>query len=141
MIVNLTQHPATPEQIAAGVYDPTPEERAEIAKLLTFEELPDKSEIEKRAYQLALTAYTVLSHRQRQMTHEEQEMEAQYGRGMCAMIGGAPYLMSALERALADMSVCALYAFSKRESVEEALPDGGVRKVNVFRHQGFVSAF
>jgi hypothetical protein len=31
-----------------------------------------------------------------------------------------------------------LYAFSVRESVEQALADGSVRKVNVFRHAGFI---
>ena len=40
MIFNLTQHPATPEQLAAEVFDPTPEQRAEIVQLLTFDELP-----------------------------------------------------------------------------------------------------
>ena len=31
-----------------------------------------------------------------------------------------------------------LYAFSKREVVEEQLPDGSVRKTQVFKHLGFV---
>ena len=36
------------------------------------------------------------------------------------------------------LGVPAVYAFSVRESVEQPQPDGSVRKVNVFRHVGFV---
>lgn len=57
-----------------------------------------------------------------------------------AMIGGAPFLMAPLEGALRTRGVIPLYAFSVRESVEEALPDGSVRKTQVFRHAGFVPA-
>ena len=57
---------------------------------------------------------------------------------LSAMIGGAPWMMSALEGALLDAGVQPVYAFSVRESVEQVQPDGSVRKVNVFRHVGFV---
>lgn len=55
-----------------------------------------------------------------------------------AMIGGATYLMEALAKALRDCGIRPLYAFSTRVSVEQAMPDGSVRKVNEFRHLGFV---
>jgi len=54
------------------------------------------------------------------------------------MIGGAPFLMSALEDALVIAGITPLYAFSVRESVEAEQADGSVRKVAVFRHLGFV---
>lgn len=138
-ILNLTQHPATPEQLAAGVFDPTSEERAEIVRLLTFEEVPDKSEIKERAYQLALTAYHIDRARYRSLSTEARELEERFD-SSCALIGGAPYLMSALEEELKKQFILPLYAFSVRESVEQVQPDGSVRKTATFRHQGFIQA-
>ena len=118
-IINFTQHFETAEQAAVGVYTPTdPEVAAEIRSNLNFAELPEREEILCKAYVLAEIA-------------SEEGAEA-------AMIGGAPYLMSALERALKDKGIKPLYAFSIRESVEKTLPDGSVQKINVFRHKGFV---
>lgn len=47
-------------------------------------------------------------------------------------------MMRALEDALANVGVQPVYAFSVRESVEQTQPDGSVRKINVFRHSGWV---
>jgi len=116
MIINLTQHTATPEQTAAGVV-PAPD-AAVVSRLLTFEEPPSRDEIVARANALAALAAGVGAR--------------------AAMIGGAPYLMAPLERALRARGITPLYAFSRRESVEEAQPDGSVRKVAVFRHVGWV---
>jgi hypothetical protein len=55
-----------------------------------------------------------------------------------AMVGGAPYLMPYLERALKAKDISPIYAFSKRESIDQVQPDGSVRKVAVFRHAGWV---
>lgn len=115
-IMNITQHPATPEQVASGVVDLNGREKKTLAECLIFEEIPDGEELKIRAEALADIAL----------------------QGSGAMIGGAPYLMAPLERALKDRGITPLYAFSKRESVEETLPDGSVRKVAVFRHLGFV---
>ena len=114
MIINLTQHQATPEQVAQGVV-PAP---FSIEELLTFEQLPSQGEIWDRARALASIA-----------------VEAN---ASSAMIGGAPYLMAPLEQALKNEGIQPLYAFSQREIVEQAQADGSVRKVNVFRHVGFV---
>ena len=54
------------------------------------------------------------------------------------MIGGAPWMMSALERALRRNGLQYCYAFSVRESVEKTMPDGSIVKTNVFRHGGFI---
>jgi hypothetical protein len=116
MIINLTQHTASADQRAAGVADVQPRER--LVTLLTFDTAPSRAEISRRADEIAAIA----------------------AGAEAAMIGGAPFLMSALERALEKRGVKALYAFSVRESVEETLPDGSVRKVNVFKHAGFVPA-
>lgn len=124
MILNITQHPATPEQIAAGVVDLPAENRSALCALLTFDALPTRTEIEDAAEAIALIADD----------HLPESGDHQ------AMIGGAPWLMAPLESALREQRIKPVYAFSRRESVEQTQPDGSVRKVNVFRHAGFVSA-
>lgn len=56
------------------------------------------------------------------------------------MVGGAPFFMAPLEAALRAVNIIPVYAFSKRESVEEKQPDGSVKKTQVFKHAGFVPA-
>ena len=136
-ILNLTQHTATPEQIAAGVTCGDINSDAqlrEIAALLTFDTLPATQEIVSRAERLAEIASTTTT-------------LVDYGgdSGLCvnerfrfAMIGGAPYLMAPLEVALRARGITPVYAFSIRESVDQVQPDGSVRKVATFRHAGFV---
>lgn len=124
MILNLTQHPATPEQLAAGVVDLPPSKRAELSMLLTFDTLPTRQDVDARATQIASLALMYVD-----------------GEEPAVMIGGAPFLMSALEVAMDHVGITVVYAFSRRESVEEALPDGTVRKNALFRHAGFVPAW
>ena len=58
---------------------------------------------------------------------------------LSVMIGGAPFLMAALERELVDTwGMRPVYAFSVRESVDSVQPDGTVRKTAIFRHGGFI---
>ena len=121
-IINLTQHPATAEQIEAGVIDLSPDDRALLAQALTFDTCPDESVLLTRAKSIAM-------------------MAAGHSSGArSAMIGGAPYLMLPLEQALWDQNIRPLYAFSIRESIERPRPSGAVEKINVFRHVGFVGS-
>lgn len=117
MIANLTQHVATPAQIADGATDVATKT---LGRLLTFSTLPSRDDIEHRAAQIADLAENSGFNR--------------------AMIGGAPFLMPALERALRERGIAPCYAFSLRESVDETMPDGSVRKVAIFKHAGFVPA-
>ena len=117
-IINLTQHIATQDQLEAGVVDLPAAEQAELAGLLTFNELPTIERVQARAKALARIAKDHGANR--------------------AMIGGAPYLMAPLESALLECGIIPVYAFSRRESVEQIQPDGSVRKINIFRHMGFV---
>lgn len=118
-ILNLTQHDATPDQVAAGVIEPA--DKAEVRKLITFDELPSREHLLETATLVAGLA-------------ERMEMAA-------AMIGGAPFFMGPLERALRVRGITPLYAFSKREAtVDTHRPDGSVGKTQVFRHVGFVEA-
>lgn len=120
MILNLTQHAASPEQIAAGVVDMPEHIRAQLSVLLTFEDLPSPEIIQERAVGIANIC------------------DVHYADS--AMIGGAPFLMGALIAELRDMDIKPLFAFSRRESVEAAQEDGSVRKTAVFRHCGWIPA-
>ena len=122
MILNLTQHVVTPEQKAQLVVEPRMT-KEKIKKLLTFEEIPTKEEINARAEKLARIAVSETDNKI-WITH--------------VMLGGAPFFMGALEKAVRECGFTPVYAFSKRESEEIPQPDGSVRKVQVFRHIGFV---
>ena len=123
MIINLTQHVATQDQLNAGVIEPAPEDKEIIQDLLTFNALPSVEELEGRAYNLA----TLVT-----------DMGAANASHHTVMIGGAPFFMGHLEAALKKVGHKPVYAFSKRESVDRVQPDGTVRKVTIFKHLGFV---
>jgi hypothetical protein len=109
-ILNLTQHPATPDQIANGVVDLPENERNSLCRLLTFETLPAPMEVGDRAIEITAIA----------SRNVEDEPCPQ------AMIGGASYLMASLEWHLRNAGIEPVYAFSIRKSVEETAPDGSV---------------
>ena len=117
-IINLTQHASTPEQREAGVVDLPEKSLAEVRKLLTFNSIPTAFEMWGRATAIAEIA--------------EKEGAKK------AMIGGPPYFIVSLEKALSWKGIESLYAFSIRESKEVQKKDGSVEKINVFRHAGFV---
>ena len=126
MIVNLTQHAASIDQIAAGVVDLPADQRAILTKALTFESLPTRGEIVAAAEVIAGLAASA--------------GPAPHILPDAAMIGGAMWLMAPLAAAIESRGIESLFAFSQRESVEESQPDGSVRKTAIFRHVGFVSA-
>lgn len=130
MILNLTQHAATPEQAAAGVVDPPPEFIPTIKHLLTFDHPPSKEEMKDNARELAHVACKAW----------EELAPAKGASTPTAMIGGAPFFMSSLEDALMAWAFTPVYAFSRRESEEHHQPDGSVKKTQVFRHAGFVKS-
>lgn len=156
--MNLTQHVATPEQRAAGLEDLPEQERAELQALLTFAvsgpcglaENPRAAyeAVEARAREI-VSRFVLprIAQALRDAGFAEPGMDdAEVLRacrpeavGAKAMIGGAPYLMAPLERELMRRGVAPVYALSDRVSEEQAQPDGTVRKVNVFKHVGFLA--
>ena len=116
-IINLTQHPATAEQVSAGVADLPTEARAELCDLLTFDAAPTRGQMFNRALKLAALV---------------QQQGATK-----AMIGGAPFFMGTLQDTLKLRGIAPVYAFSQRESVEKEV-EGKIVKTNVFKHVGFV---
>jgi hypothetical protein len=124
-IINFTQHRATEEQLEAGVLCPHTggdEEYVKILKgLLTFDECPSIEDVESRAKELTRLA----------------TISADNWGIAIFMIGGAPFLMPALERHMKEAGLTPVYAFSKRESVEVVI-DGATVKKSVFKHGGFI---
>jgi len=99
------------------VVEPSSENKEKIKKLLTFETKPIKEELELRAIKLV----TLIPWNFKTI-----------------MIGGAPYFMKTLHETLVNHGFKPVYAFSKRESVEIVQEDGSVKKINKFKHAGFV---
>lgn len=131
MIINLTIHAATADQKAAGVVDLHADVQAVLRGLLTFETLPEARDILDRAEAIAELAIT-------NRLGPEDDLEDPIP--SAAMIGGALWLMAPLAAALRRRGIEPLFAFSVRETEEQAQPDGTVKKVSVFRHAGFVPA-
>jgi len=130
MIINLTQHSASFDQVAVGVVDLAGDHLAGLKEALTFDSCPDVQDILDRAEYIAeLACYNGLSGDDGDSQIPEQ-----------AMIGGALWLMSPLAAALRVRGICPVFAFSVRETEEQKQLDGSVRKVAVFRHAGFVPA-
>jgi hypothetical protein len=121
VIWNATQHAATADQKAQGVVDLPEEARIGLAKVLTFEDLPT-------AEQLRIRSVMVIG----------SILAAGAKAGDRVMLGGAPFFMEELSHAARELGLVPVFAFSRRESVEQVLEDGTVRKVAVFRHLGFV---
>jgi hypothetical protein len=117
-IVNLTQHPATPEQIAAGVMDLNSAALSLLKKLIIFEVQPSKDNMRAAADIVADIAV---------------------GTGAdAAMVGGPPFFASTLEMALKVRNIKPLYSFSRRETIDEIQDDDSLKEVSVFKHAGFI---
>ena len=121
-IANLTQHMATIEQIEQGVFNLIEADRKTLKELLTFNDIPTRNEMNERAEAIA-----------------ELMANATYHNATHAMIGGAPYFMAYLEKALGKKGIIPLYAFTERQSIEKII-DGETVKTSVFVHKGFVEA-
>lgn len=115
MIFNATQHDPSPSQVGVGPASPA------ISKLITFDEIPTRLEMIERAEGV------VKELKAQGATHDSQ-----------VMIGGAPYFQSTLELVLLQNGLKPLYAFSKRVSTDAVQPDGSIKKVAIFVHEGWI---
>lgn len=128
-IFNLTQHSATPDQIAEGVFE-TEEgsfERGCLSRLLTF-----------KAQDLVLgNAQEIISTRADALAVFASAFQEEGGE---VMIGGMSALMSPLEDALRARGLVPVYSVTDRVSVDVHV-DGKVEKTKVvFKHIGFIPA-
>lgn len=53
-VINLTQHVATKEQIASGVFDVSEEYMGWLKEIMTFDEIPGQKDLDDRAHDLGL---------------------------------------------------------------------------------------
>lgn len=122
-ILNLTQHDATPTQAAAGVIEPSGEDKKVIKRLLNVPKVPSTDELVERAEGLAAIG----------LHHFTMTGDTKF------MIGGAGPLMRLLRRFLKGRITDAevLEAFSERVVFETTLPDGTVQKTSDFIHAGW----
>lgn len=88
MIINLTQHPATSEQLAVGVIELPEDEQAAVNSLLEFTGLPTADDLDDRAESLAMLAGM------------SGLLEDGAPFGALIMIDGPAFFMSTLERTL-----------------------------------------
>ena len=142
-ILNLTQHVGTPAQMEAGLVEPI--HKDDIRQLLTIDRYDFacyqggfENEQEKARADMAFAE--ILQERAKDLMHsalmEFASMDEEPTTKV-VMIGGAPYLMSHLERALDKEGIHPAYALSDRVSMDVMLPDGKVKKVNEFVHLEF----
>lgn len=115
MILNLTHHHATNEQLKEGVVEPT--DKKLVQSLLIFDEKPDMDEIYSRSTTLGDIA--------------------KFSGATKAMIGGAPYLMGALEAALKQRGIIPCYSFYKKIKTTN-YGSRGESKGYIFKHEGFI---
>jgi len=124
-IINLTQHSATAEQKADGIFDIEPSVFEEVFRpLLNFSERPSAQEVRIRARQIVQALNDYLTRNTNCYTTH-------------VMIGGAPFLMADLEEELRRSQFVPCYAFSKRQSVEVVFEDKVIKK-SVFKYEGLI---
>lgn len=117
-IYNLTQHALTEDQKKDGLCELPSNISAEVGKLLNFETLPSKGEVQRRAAQLG-------------------ELICGIG-ARAVMLGGAPFLMAALTAVMKKRGVRTYFAFSPRRSIEVHTDENTVEKRSIFRYEGLI---
>lgn len=116
-IFNCTQHQPTADQIADGVESTD----TIIVDAITFA----PSQVNQSWLKLSAERVT------------ERLIELGAKKDSRVMIGGAPYFMATLEKALLQAGMRPLYALSERVSKDVLQADGTMTKSVVFRHEGF----
>ena len=118
IIYNLTQHALTEEQRKDGILELPAALSERVKGLLNFEAMPWQDEVQARAEQLAVLALEV-----------------------CAdgvMLGGAPFLMSALVAQMKQRGIRTFFAFSQRRSREVQIAGNTVEKRSIFCYEGLI---
>lgn len=124
-IINLTKHQATPPQVADGVEDLSDDLRQVLLDILVFKDIPTVAEMQYRA----LRVRGLLADHLR---------GGEKVRGCAVMIGGMPAFDPVLEKVLVSAGAHVGYSFTQRNCEEELLPDGSIKLLYTFLHQGFV---
>jgi hypothetical protein len=145
IILNLTQHNSTLEQKGEGVIDLPETYSNSLKKLLTFDELPSKKDIENRAediYKLVISftkdELSPIKEEVKSMLNENGNLNTDEFKkfNLGFMLGGAPWLMPTLTEKLKNIGT-PLFSFTKRE-VKEIQNGNEVKKISIFKHIGFI---
>ena len=121
MILNLTQHNATADQINAGINDLPVDFQTTLKGLLTFPTQYTRADLEYRALQIHELVRDFCG-------TSEEVLEG-------VMIGGMPSFMPVLESVLISKGIKVGYACTDRVS-KDVIKDGEVIKTAVFVHAG-----
>ena len=121
MILNLTQHNATADQINAGINDLPVDFQNTLKGLLTFPTQYTRDDLEYRSLQIHELVRDFCG-------TSEEVLEG-------VMIGGMPSFMPVLESVLISKGIKVGYACTERKSVDKEV-DGKIIKTAVFVHAG-----
>lgn len=161
MIINLTQHAATPDQVAAGVQNVANCER--LAALLNvrvggpdgfaaMNPAVQKEYLRSRAWAIVsefvlpevaqLTREFLASFEPYEAIQIDDVRALNYrtAPNAKAMVGGFMPLLDVLIPMLKEHGCDPIYALSDRVTVETVQEDGTVKKTSVFQHMGFYPA-
>ena len=126
MILNLTQHNATDDQINAGINDIPVDFQNTLKGLLTFPTQYTRADLEYRALQI----HELI----RDMCGEHFGAPPKHALDG-VMIGGMPSFMPVLEATLVSKGIRVGYACTERQSIDKEI-DGKVVKTAIFVHAG-----
>ena len=126
MILNLTQHNATADQINVGINDLTVDFQTALKGLLTFPTQYTRADLEYRALQI----HELI----RDMCGEHFGAPPKHSLDG-VMIGGMPSFMPVLEATLVSKGIRVGYACTERQSIDKEI-DGKVVKTAIFVHAG-----
>ena len=121
MILNLTQHNATKDQIYAGIIDMPVDFQTTLKGLLTFPTQYTRADLEYRALQI------------HELVRDFCGTSKEVLEGV--MIGGMPSFMPVLESVLISKGIKVGYACTERKSVDKEV-DNKIIKTAVFVHAG-----
>ena len=121
MILNLTQHNATADQINVGINDLTVDFQTALKGLLTFPTQYTRADLEYRSLQI------------HELVRDFCGTSKEVLEGV--MIGGMPSFMPVLESVLISKGIKVGYACTERKSVDKEV-DGKIIKTAVFVHAG-----
>lgn len=149
MILNLTQHAATPEQIAQGLVDHN--NRAALKTLLTVEErvLTDagwllEDVLDDRVEDLVAIALAYQAEAVDAIPDDVRGMRrlnaVRDALSLRVLVGGAPILMERLIPALKREGCIPVHALSARAVEEVPQEDGSMKKTSIFKHIRFMDA-
>lgn len=121
-VLNCTVHNVTATQMADGAIEGSKEFKERVAELLTIKEMPISDDLIARAKEYA------------ELVKEEM---VNLDSNVVLIGSGMPSHQFYIVQELINLGIEYCYSFSKRVCTETHEPNGGVKKVYNFVHEGF----